>query len=165
MDRQKSTALTLGVEQQAQGVFTDQFVESLDAAESITLVGMEDVSAETAKPAIASGEVDAVVVVPPAFEEQIEDGTTARLRILIDSSNPLTGPAVQALVMGAIIETAGLLSDDNTDYVEPFAVDLIDVVGSVDRRPSVAFFAAGTGGALFDAVNNKPGWHDAGRTR
>ncbi len=143
MDRGQERQFTLGLELQSDGVFSEELLATLEQNPALQIRQLSGVSRDMARQAIASGQFDAVVVVPGDFDLNIEDGIGTGVEVLTDQSNPITAPAVSGHLAQAVISTAGALSDDPAE--EPVRMDVIDVVGGPDKRPSTAFFAAGLG--------------------
>lgn len=109
---------------------------------------------------VRRGEAQVAVIVPPGAG--LEWGRAAgevppAVEIVADRSNPLAVGVVRGtLQAGAVAVTQRLLqesmgtaspqpSSEEWQRPEPLPVEVVDALGGPDKRPSVAFFAAGLG--------------------
>lgn len=156
MDDQTGQSLQVALEVQQYGVFTEQVVKNLQENPALTMTTV--VAQNDPKWLIRNRQVDAAIVLPAAFEDQVDAGVTARVNVLIDSSNPLVAPAVSGHLMQAMIDAAAMLSDEDEVLAEPLAISVVDAVGGGQKQASVAFFAAGLGVLfLMLSITNRAG--------
>lgn len=151
--------IEVGLVSQSTGVFSDELARVLMESESLALQTMPSV--EDARDAILRQDLQAAIVLGPDFDEQVDLGETADVRILGDSSNPLIAPSLSGHLMDAIIRTAGRLEGDGATEAsssEPLAITVEDAVGGPDRKASTAYFAAGLGVLfLMLSISNRAG--------
>lgn len=156
VDGRSNQVLSVALEIQQPGVFTDQVVTNL--RENAALTVTEVVDGAEPRSLIRERKVDAAIVLPAEFEDQVDAGETAQVKVLVDSSNPLVAPAVSGHLMQAMIDAAALLSDDDEALTEPLQLIVQDAVGGGEKQASVAFFAAGLGVLfLMLSITNRAG--------
>ncbi|ANM31602.1 hypothetical protein ABI59_21615 [Acidobacteria bacterium Mor1] len=98
------------------------------------------------------GDLAALIVIPP---ERSDEAPLGAAELYADRSNPLAGEVVQGALQAAAYELLWQnapaeslppnLERSETGLPAPLSIDLRDSMGRPDRKPSVAFFAAGIG--------------------
>jgi len=106
---------------------------------------------------VRSGRATIAVVIPPGFGEVLESGgAPASIELLSDRSNPMALGLVSGLLRSQVmglgfqaLADAGVLDELGPSTAGsaggPLELRVIDVLGGGEKRPSVAFFAAGIG--------------------
>ena len=156
LDSTDPGVIEVGLVSESGGVFSEELESVLGESGSIALHRVASV--DEARAAILRQDLQAAIVLGPDFDEQVDLGETAGVRILGDSSNPLVAPALSGHLMDAVIRTAGRLGDESETVEEPLAITLEDAVGGPDRKASTAYFAAGLGVLfLMLSISNRAG--------
>lgn len=136
--------VAIGIAAEADGVFARHFIDNLGRREGLALEPL-GVETDAIRRGLASGRIDAAVVVPAQFDAQIDAGEPVTLRVYADAGKPLAAPAVSTHLMAAMIQTAADLGDEVASVEPPVAIEVIDALGAEGKRASTAFFAAGLG--------------------
>jgi len=118
-----------------------------------------------AKELVSSGQARIAVVIPDGFAAALASRQpgAAKIEILADRSHPIAVGLVTGLVQSSAmrlgLESMGPgLTGAASPTESPLALEVIDVLGGGDKRPSVAFFAAGLGVLfLLFAVSGRSG--------
>lgn len=144
LDEPGGQTLQIGLQRASSGPFSTTLVDRLASAQELEIVA-DDFDADRVRQALATGRVDAVVVIPADFDANIDDGAGIALQVLTDASNPLVAPAVTAHLNAAVIATATELGDGGASDEPALKIDVVDALGGERKRASTAFFAAGLG--------------------
>ncbi len=125
--------------------------------------GSEPTQREAAHHRVATGNAAIAIVIPSGFGERLSEGSdaaelgSAEIELLSDRSNPIAAGVVTGLVQAAALRLGadtvaaegidGVLAPqaDRDPGTGPLAIRVVDVLGGGQKRPSVAFFAAGIG--------------------
>ena len=150
---------TIAVVPEGEG-FATGLLDYLDQESMVELLPIEVADRSAALEAVRRGEAQVAVIVPRGA--RLAWGRAAAevppaVEIVADRSNPLAVGVVRgALQAGAVAVTLRLLQggmkarlpEERTEEwqrPEPLPVEVVDALGGPEKRPSVAFFAAGLG--------------------
>ncbi|MDX1570047.1 MAG: ABC transporter permease [Xanthomonadales bacterium] len=103
---------------------------------------------EQALQAVLAGIAGAAIVLPEDFDDVIDAGETARVELLADTSNPIAVRAISGLLNAATLEAGYLLAEEEFESqpeAGPLDIVVVDAIGRGEKRPSIAYFAAGLG--------------------
>ncbi|MEM7585606.1 MAG: ABC transporter permease [Acidobacteriota bacterium] len=126
-----------------------------------------DGAREEARLRVAAGRAAIAIVLPPGFGESLAEGAETNdgagggasgvaIELLSDRSNPVAAGVASGLVQAAALRLGAdtvaaegidgvLAPQDERSAAGPLAVEVVDVLGGDNKKPSVAFFAAGIG--------------------
>ncbi len=159
-----------------------ELLQRIDAVQIVVSATSEDPQFEASRKAVRElvrlGQMDAAVLIPQGFEDQVDSGSEiARIEVLHDSSDPIATnilgvvlrqsvsavkgrrQARKARGLGDIFQRRLRASQDESplevDDPPPVEVHAIDVLGERSANPSVAMYAAGIAVMflLFSAAN------------
>lgn len=96
---------------------------------------------------VRAGMATAAVIIPPDFGAGPFGSPGTQIEIHADESKPVPVAVVEGTVRGALMGTwLDVLSPGlDTPTGLPGAIKVVDAIGNAQKRPSVAFFAAGIG--------------------
>ena len=138
-----------------------QLAESLDAEASLEVLNVTaEGGRDQLRDLMRSGRATIGVVIPPGFGAGLAspEEQPVQLEILADRSNPMAvglvggilrsatlGLGLQAMLDSGLAGGALPEGDGEQDPAATFEPRVIDFLGNAEKRPSVAFFAAGIG--------------------
>lgn len=102
---------------------------------------------------VRTGIATAAIIIPQGFSDALANGRTPRVEVLADTANVVAVRAIDGLLQAQafaarMLSVKGLGAaavDSGPAITGPLGVDVVDVLGTESKRPSVAFFAAGIG--------------------
>lgn len=157
MDRDRANRVETGLAVLDDSDFGSQYAAALRASEHLRLVESSATDVDAARADLAgrlrSGELVAAIILAPGFADALVDDPAAgaRIEMLVDSSNPVASEIVTGVLQAAVLQVGyrSVLEESDAGAYRAGAtllnIDVVDLLGSDGRRPSVAFFAAGIG--------------------
>jgi ABC-2 type transport system permease protein len=159
MDEVATRPVRVAVVVEGEGVFARALAEQLAREPGLVVIDPAALDRTAAVDAVRRGEAQVAVIVPAGAHPAVPGGTAAgpAVEIVSDRSNPLAVGVVRGVLQTAAISVGqrllvarfgglpGALPVPGASSVEALQVEVVDVLGAPERRPSIAFFAAGLG--------------------
>jgi ABC-2 type transport system permease protein len=155
MDEVAARPVQVALAVEGEGAFARALAEQLAVEPSLDVGIPAAADRDAAVRAVRRGEADAAVIVPDGAQPSMVGGAGAgqAVEIVADRSNPIAAGVVRgALQSAAVTATQRLLAAAigglpaaPAPAAEVLPVVIVDLHGDPERRPSIAFFAAGLG--------------------
>ena len=152
LDEAGAQTIDIALVNPSRGEISAQMMTQLSGRAELRVVlarGPEAVNGrEEALQAVLAGVASAAIVLPDDFDDVIDAGESARVELLADTANPIAVRAISGLLNAATLEAGYMLAEDEFEAQPesgPLDIVVVDAVGGGEKRPSIAYFAAGLG--------------------
>ncbi len=150
MDQGAANPIAALVVQEDDSELASELQRALRRSPHLNIVAAEDNRAGVVED-IRTQRIRVAIVIPSGFADDMESESPGQvpLELLTDSSNPIAAEVVTGVVQAAMLDVGYRMMTEQDDPGDgsstPLPIEVTDVLGSAEKRPSIAFFAAGVG--------------------